>query len=74
LLANLWSRLTRRPRQVAVEREAEIEQMGPEERRFFEEGVEDLQSEEFAGEHLGGIDPERLLGDGPPPRDDVPVD
>jgi hypothetical protein len=75
VLRELWNRLVRRSREASIDREVELEQMGPEERRFAEESIEDLQSEEFAGAQLGGIDPERLLGDGrPPSRDDVPPD
>ena len=53
----------------AVEREVEMQRMNPAERRFAEESVEDRRSDSAAEEHLGGIDPERLVGDGEPPRD-----
>jgi hypothetical protein len=52
----------------AVEREIEREHMSPAERRFTRESVEDHQAEGFVGEHLGGVDPERLLEDDEPPR------
>jgi len=42
--------------------------MSPSERSFFAEGVEDRQADEFVEEHLGGIDPNRLLGDDEPRR------
>jgi hypothetical protein len=58
----------RRESAVAVEREIEREQMSRAERRFTRESVEDHQAEGFVGEHLGGIDPERLLEDDEPPR------
>ena len=34
------------------------------------ESFEDRQSDEFVEEHLGGIDPNRLLPDESPPPDD----
>jgi hypothetical protein len=42
-------------------REVEESQMSPSERRFVDESVEDHQADEGAAEHLGGIDPNRLL-------------
>jgi hypothetical protein len=72
MFGNLWNRVTRRSHEATVERETELEQMSPEERSFAEESVEDHESEEFAGGHLGGIDPERLLGGDRPPSGDVP--
>ena len=68
MLRELWDRLMRRERAEAVERETEREQMSPEERHFFSEGFEDRQADEFVDEHLGGVDPTRLLGDDEPPR------
>ena len=44
--------------------------MSPAERRFIDEGVEGNQADEFVAEHLGGIDPNRLVEDDEPPRDD----
>jgi hypothetical protein len=58
----------RRESAAAVEREIEREHMSPTERRFTRESVEDHQAEGFVGEHLGGVDPERLLEDDEPPR------
>jgi hypothetical protein len=72
VLADLWHRFVGRRRQAAVEHEAELEHMSPEERQFVEEGVKDHQAEEFVEEHLGGIDAERLLPDGPPAEDEPP--
>jgi hypothetical protein len=48
--------------------------MSRRERRFAEESVEDHQSDDLAAEHLGGIDPQRLLGldDRDSPRDPAP--
>jgi hypothetical protein len=42
--------------------------MSSAERHFREESVEDSQADEFISEHLGGIEPERLLGEDEPPR------
>jgi len=64
-----WDRLFGRRRDAAVRREAEEEQMSPAERRFVEESVDDRQADEFVGEHLGGVDPNRLLDDDAPPRE-----
>jgi hypothetical protein len=36
------------------------------------ETVEDLQADESSIEHLGGFNPERLVEDDQPPRDDRP--
>ena len=47
--------------------------MSPAERRFVEESVEDRQADDFVAEHLGGIDPGRLVEEGEPPREDEPV-
>ena len=58
----------RRERAEAIQREAEREKMTPAERRFTGESVENHQADEFVDEHLGGIDPERLLDDEEPPR------
>ncbi len=74
MFGKLLNRLRGNARKSALERDAELEQMGPEERKFAEESVRDHESEEFVGSELGGIEPERLLGDGRPPRDDVPRD
>ena len=63
MLRELWDRLMRRERAEAIEREAEWEHMSPKEQRFFREGFEDRQSGEFTAEHLGGVDPERLVED-----------
>lgn len=59
----------RRESDAAIKRETEREQMSPDEQRFEEESVEDIQADAFVGEHLGGINPDRLLDDDEPPRD-----
>ncbi len=56
----------RRERAAAVERETELEHMSGAERRFEEESVEDHQADSFADEHLGGINPNRLIEDDDP--------
>ena len=43
--------------------------MSPDERRFVDEDVTGHQQDEFVEEHLGGIDPNRLVDDARPPRD-----
>jgi hypothetical protein len=58
---SLWSRITKPFRDSAIERETEELQMSPEEREYVEEPVEDHAADEVAAEHLGGIDPNRLL-------------
>ena len=45
-----------------------MQRMNPAERRFAEESVEDRRSDSAAEEHLGGIDPGRLVGDDDPPH------
>ncbi len=73
MLGSLWNRLVRGRRDAAIDREVEKDTMSPEERHFAEESVEDMQADEFTGEHLGGISPERLLDVGePPPAQDEP--
>ena len=67
MLRDVWDRLVGRRRAETVERETELEQMSPAERRFAEGGVEDMQADEFVSGHLGGINPERLLDDDKPP-------
>lgn len=70
MLRELWNRFVGREQaSAAAEREAELEQMSPAERRFASESAEDIQADEFVGEHLGGIEPERLLGENDPQRD-----
>jgi hypothetical protein len=54
--------LRRRQTERATEH-AEEAGMSPAERRFTRESVEDHQAEEFVKEHLGGVDPERLIED-----------
>jgi hypothetical protein len=41
--------------------------MSPAERHLAEESIDDFQADKFVGEHLGGSDPGRLLGEDEPP-------
>jgi hypothetical protein len=41
--------------------------MTPAERRAVGESIDDKKADTAAGEHLGGIDPDRLLDDDAPP-------
>jgi hypothetical protein len=68
VLRDLWNRLMRRESAAGIKRETEREKMSPAEQRFEEESVEDIQADAFVGEHLGGINPDRLLDDDEPPR------
>jgi hypothetical protein len=70
MLRNFWNRLTGARRAEAVEREVEREQDSPAERRLTSESVEDYQADESSIEHLGGFNPDRLIEDDRPPRDD----
>jgi hypothetical protein len=60
---SLWSRITNAFKSSAEKREDELLQMSPAERRYAEEPVEDHAADEFAEEHLGGTDPDRLVED-----------
>jgi len=64
----LWDRITRRRRDDAVKREAELEQMSPAERRYAEEGIENIAADEFVGEQLGGRSLEGSGGEDEAPR------
>jgi hypothetical protein len=57
------SRWLGRRKEAAARRGQEEAQMSPAERRFVKESVEGHQADEYVEEHLGGIDPSRLLGD-----------
>jgi hypothetical protein len=56
-IAQLWARLTNRER---IEDESTY---SPEERRFYSEGVEGYQADEFTTGHLGGKEPDWLRDD-----------
>ena len=60
-------------RETAEERERDREFRTAEEREHVTESADELEADAFAGGHLGGIDPDRLLpGGGPPPAQDAP--
>jgi ATP/maltotriose-dependent transcriptional regulator MalT len=63
VLGGLWSRLTKHRHDDAEERADELQQMSPEERAFVEQSVENRQADLEAEAHLGGTDPNRLLGE-----------
>lgn len=67
MLRNLWNRLVGRETAAAERREAELEHMSPEEQKFERESIDDYQADEVAREHLGVIEPDRLLEDDSPP-------
>ncbi len=69
MLRGIWDRLFGREQDRTAAREAEREHMSPAERHVSGESIEDFQADEFVGEHLGGIEPERRLGEDEPPRD-----
>ena len=58
-----WNRLLGRAKDRRVEREVEQGRMSPSERQLAAESPEDRQAELSAEAHLGGIPPERLLGE-----------
>jgi hypothetical protein len=66
-LKDLLDRLLGKRSAAAVEHEVEAEQMSPAERRAVGESIDDRKADAAAGEHLGGIDPDRLLDDDTPP-------
>jgi hypothetical protein len=70
MLRGLWDRLMNRRQGARADRETERAGMSRAERRFVDERVEDRQAEGFVEEHLGGIDPERLLAEGEAPREE----
>jgi hypothetical protein len=67
MLKETWNRLMGGKSATAVEHEVEKEQMTPAERHVVEESIDDKKADASAGEHVAGINPERLLGDDEPP-------
>jgi hypothetical protein len=63
VLGDLWNRLTNRHADDKGERAEELQHMSPEERELVEQSVDNRQADLAAEAHLGGIDPNRLLGD-----------
>jgi hypothetical protein len=66
MLHDLWNRLVGRTDEELIEDEQEREQMSPAEQRRFAESVDDLQADESAGEHLGGLPADELAGEDAP--------
>jgi len=62
-LKGIWERLLGR------RESSDSDPASPERRRFSGESLEDRQADEFVEEHLGSIDPNRLLPDDEPSRD-----
>lgn len=63
MFRNLWNKLAGRETAAAEQRETELEQMSPAERRFATSSVDDIAADEVVGERLGGVDSESLLGE-----------
>jgi len=70
MLRDLWKRLVQRAKDARIEHDDERQHMSRSERRLTGESVDDIQADGFVDEHLGGIDPERLLGDDERRRED----
>jgi hypothetical protein len=67
MLRDFWNRHMRRTRAVAIERQAEREQMNSTERHFAEESIGGIQADVFVREHVGDVPPERLPDEDEPP-------
>jgi hypothetical protein len=61
MLRGLWARLTGARRDEVVRRETDREQGSPSERHRLGESVDDIQADDFVGEHLGGVPEDRLF-------------
>jgi hypothetical protein len=68
MLRNFWNRLMGRGQSEAAEREVERERG----EKLASESYEDYQADELSEEHLGGFNPETLVEDDHPPREDPP--
>jgi hypothetical protein len=71
-LKDWWNRMRGDREETATERETERTQPSADERRHVTESADELEGDEFAGGHLGGVHPDRLLGDGRPRPEDQP--
>jgi hypothetical protein len=71
-LGDWWNRMLGSRSKTADEREKEREQRTADEQAHVSESADELESDEFAAEILGGVHPDRLLGDGRPPAQDEP--
>jgi hypothetical protein len=64
MLRDFWNRHIRRARASTVAREAEREQMSPDERRFDEESIDDLKADNLVDQRLGEIKTEEPSDEG----------
>ena len=64
MLRDFWNRHIRRTRASTVEREAEREQMSPDERRFDEESIDDLKADNLVEQRLGDVQTEQRSDEG----------
>ena len=64
MLRDFWNRHIRRARASTVEREAEREQMSPDERRFDEESIDDLKADNLVEQRLGDFQTEERSDEG----------
>jgi len=71
-LRDWWNRMLSDRRDTATEHATEREKQTADEREHVSESADELEADEFAGGHLGGIDPGRLLDDGRPRPEDEP--
>ena len=58
MLRDFWNRHVRRTQASAVEHEVLREQMSPSERRFDEESIDDIKSDDLVG-NLGELPPDQ---------------
>ncbi len=66
MLSNLWNKLTG-GKSSAVEHEAELEEMSPDERRFASESMEDIAADNMASDRYGAWGSPGFQGDHDPP-------
>jgi len=64
MLRDFWDRHIRRARASTVEREAEREQMSPDERRFDEESIDDMKADNLVKQRLGDVQTEHRSDEG----------
>lgn len=64
MLRDFWNRHIRRARASTVEREAEREQMSPDERRFDEESIDDMKADNLVGQRFGDVQTEQRSDEG----------
>jgi hypothetical protein len=62
-MTDFWKKLMGRRADAAHHRAEEAGVETPAERHVADEGVEGLAADEAVEEHLGGVDPERLVDD-----------